>query len=49
MKDTTKRILKIIGGVALIAVALIPTPDDVTIISPIAQGLLGIWLISRRK
>lgn len=42
---------KIIGvtestiGLALIFLALLPTPDDVTIVSPVAQFGLGLYLI----
>jgi hypothetical protein len=36
---------KIFGGMALIGIAITPTPDDVTVVSPIAQAALGIFAI----
>lgn len=35
----------IVLGLSVIGVAVAPTPDDITIISPIVQGVLGTGLI----
>lgn len=40
-----KDYLKIGIGCALIALALLPTPDDVTVVSPVAQAGLGLTAI----
>ena len=37
--------VSIAGGVALIVLAILPTPDDATIVSPVAQASAGIALI----
>lgn len=44
MKDTSRTLL-ITGGLALITVAITPTPDDITVISPLIQLALGMSLI----
>lgn len=41
-------ILSILLGIGLIIFALVPTPDDVTIISPIAIFIGGIILVTGR-
>lgn len=40
-----KKVIAGIIGMVLIALALIPTPDDVTVISPLVQFGVGIALI----
>ena len=39
------KILMVTSGIGLITVALAPTPDDVTVVSPVAQILIGVGLI----
>lgn len=39
-------LVRIILGAALVALAVIPTPDDLTIVSPIAQASLGLATIA---
>ncbi len=39
------KIMMFLVGLGLIIFAITPTPDDVTIISPIAAGSLGVSLI----
>lgn len=36
---------RIAVGLGLIAFAILPTPDDVTVVSPVAQALAGSLLI----
>lgn len=38
--------LKVGIGVGLIALAILPTPDDLTVISPVAQAGLGLSCIA---
>lgn len=37
---------EIILGIGALILAVVPTPDDLTIISPLAQAGAGIYLIS---
>lgn len=43
-KDTRKLLL--VAGSGLIVVGIAPTPDDVTIVSPVAQIAMGLALIT---
>lgn len=44
MTDTTRTVL-ITAGIGLVTVGVAPTPDDITIVSPLAQIAIGTALI----
>ena len=39
------RAFYVLLGLALIVVAVLPTPDDFTVVSPIAQFVIGVGMV----
>lgn len=49
MPKQNREIAKFLIGIALIVFAVFPTPDDVTVISPIIAFSVGVALVTGNK